>query len=1275
MSDESRSQEARSEETAKAGRPGSTAVDQAAGAVQPPASKSGRGQKTPDKQNRILLAILRSMSAGVVVAHKSGKFLLFNPEAERIFGIGAIDAPASEWAQRYGFYLPDRTAPFPAEQLPLVRALRGDEIEETEMFVRNAQRPEGVWVRVKAGPLRDGTGSVRGGLAVIRDVTKQKEAERRLAAQYAVTRVLAEATSLREAAPKILQALCESVDWHAGTLWFVDRRANVLRCVDVWLQDKSKTAAFAAATRSMTCAPGVGLPGRVWAERASAWVVDLVHEVNFPRGQIASQCNLQAAFAFPILAGQEVTGVIESFSQEVRKPDRDLLSMIDALGSQIGQFIKRRRTEEELRVSRERFEVAMQGSRDGVWDWDLRTNQVYFNPRWKSMLGCEDHEINNRFEEWEKRIHPDDRERSLAVVRAYLDGLAPVYELEHRLQHKDGSYRWILARGVALRDADGKPYRMAGSHTDITERKQAEQALRDSEALYHSLVETLPLNVFRKDLHGRFTFGNQLFCQSLGKPPEEFIGKTDFDFYPAELAEKYRQDDRRVIKEKVILNEVEEHHKPNGEKIYVQVLKTPVYDSREQVIGTQAIFWDVSDRRRAMEEMRKAKEAAESANRAKSAFLANMSHEIRTPMNAIIGMTELVLETDLTGEQREYLELVKKSADSLLAVINDILDFSKVEAGRLELDSIAFSLRDHLGDMLNTLAPRAYQKGLELACHVAPHVPDHLRGDPVRLGQVLVNLVGNALKFTKQGEVVVDVGLVDGGVANGEGSSWSVRESMHRTAHLHFTVRDTGIGVPEDKREIIFDPFTQADGSTTRQYGGTGLGLAIARRLVEMMGGRIWVESEAGKGSAFHFTAQLEVQDTPATRPIPIEAASIQGMSVLVVDDNATNRRILEEILSHWQMKPALADNASQALELLLQAARSGEPIPLALLDVQMPGTDGYMLAERIRQQPEIAGTTLLVLTSSAQSGENARRQELGINSYLSKPIKQADLWKAIMQALGMPLASEARVEPSGEQPQPQARQLRVLLAEDNLVNQKLAVRLLERRGHQVTVANNGREALDLLKQQAFDVVLMDVQMPEMDGYAATMQIRQEEQRTGAHIPILAMTAYAMKGDRERCLAVGMDGYISKPVRAKELFESIEGIQPTTKHAGAQPPEHSRAEGIFDEAEALRRLGEDRPLLRELVEVFLDECPRLLDTIRNAIAKKDAVRLRIAAHGLKGAIDNFVAPAAYEAALRLEMIGRDGNLAEAEQACSRLEKEIDRLVPALGELYQRAQIG
>ncbi len=1221
-------------------------------------------------QSRIFQAILRGMSTGVVVANEKGKFLLFNPAAESILGIGATDVSPAEWSKRYGCYLPDRVTLFPAEQLPLARAIRGEEVDDEVIFIRHEKRPDGLWLSVTARPLRDEAGALRGGLAVFRDVTEEKRFERRLSAQYAVSRVLAESATLGEATPKILAAICETTNWEVGALWRLDRQDNVLRCVDVWHRPEGNFASFEKATREITFAPGVGLPGSVWAKREPVWCADVLRETNFPRAAAAAEHDLHGAFAFPILFGAEVTGVIEFFSREIRRPDDDLLSMISALGRQIGQFTARRRAEEELRKSRERFELAMLGSGDGVWDWDVETNEVYFSPRWKSMLGYENHEIAHTFDEWEKRLHPEDRARAMATIEAYFAGLTPIYELEHRLQHKDGTYRWILARGVALRDATGKPYRMAGSHTDLTERHQAERALRDSEALYHSLVETLPLNVFRKDLQGRFTFANQLFCKTAGRPLEQLLGKTDFDFYPPALAEKYRQDDRRVFEKKEVLDIVEEHRKPNGEHLYVQVLKTPVYDSKGEVVGTQAIFWDVTDRKLAEEAMQKAREAAESANRAKSVFLANMSHEIRTPMNAIIGMTELLLETELTIEQREYLELVKKSADSLLSVINDVLDFSKVEAGRLDLDTIAFNLRDHLGDTLNTLAPRAYQKGLELACHVSPDVPDALLGDPDRLRQIINNLVGNALKFTKHGEVVVIVRTLQ--IAEHSNLQSAI-------CNLQFSVRDTGIGVAADKLETIFDPFVQADGSTTRKYGGTGLGLAIAKRLAEMMGGRIWIESAVGEGSTFHFTARFAIQQGRPLKHVPGETASMKGMAVLVVDDNATNRRILDETLSHWQMRPTLCDSGPAALDTLLQAAQAGEPFPLVLIDVHMPQMDGYDLAERIRQQPALAGATLMMLTSGGSPGEGARRRDLGISSYLTKPIKQADLWKAIMQALGMPISQDELLSAPQSTRAGKGLRLRVLLAEDNLVNQQLAVRLLSKRGHKVVVANNGREALAALKTEPFDVVLMDVQMPEMDGYEATAAIRRLEQSSATHVPIIAMTAYAMKGDRERCLEMGMDSYISKPIRAQELFESIETIVPAATQTVGSDPIHAVEEApdrrhvdttgqILDEAAALARVGDDRELLAELAQLFLHECPHLLSNIRLAIAEGDPVKLKSAAHNLKGSVDNFAAKRVVEAAWKLEMAGRDGNLTGVQETWRVLEEELERLGPVLASL-------
>jgi PAS domain S-box-containing protein len=693
--------------------------------------------------------------------------------------------------------------------------------------------------------------------------------------------------------------------------------------------------------------------------------------------------------------------------------------------------------------------------------------------------------------------------------------------------------RW-LARIAELTIANGE------LHRELIARRQAERELRQGECRYRSLVEATTAIVWNTPASGELESEQPGWSDFTGQDFDQLKGWGWLNaIHPDDRAHTASVWSAAVASR--TLYQVEHRiRRHDGEYRHMIVRAVPIFAEDRSISEWVGVHTDIEEQKRAQEVLRLGKEAAESATRAKSEFLANMSHEIRTPMNGILGMTELALDTELTAQQREYLGLVKSSGDALLVVLNDILDFSKIEAGKLDLDPMPFGLRDCVEGTLKILAARAHGKGLELSCRIAPDVPDNLVADSGRLQQILVNLVGNAIKFTERGEVIVSVEC-----------SASACDSDELA--LQISVRDTGIGIPAHKQQTVLEAFTQADGSTTRRFGGTGLGLAISCKLVELMGGRLWLESEPGNGSTFHFSVPLRRDAETRPGQPTIDPERLFDLPVLVVDDNLANRRILEEVLASWGAKPTSIDNGPGALNALREAHASGQPFAVALLDVMMPDMDGYAVAQQIAADPRLSNTVVVMLTSVDGSDNLARRKALRIGAALTKPVRQSELFGTLMQLLhcearqSAPIANARNAAPHVN---PAERPLNILLADDQVVNQKVVTNMLTKRGHRVTIASNGREACEAAMRANFDVALMDVQMPEMDGFEALTAIRQDEQSTGRHLPIIALTAHAMKGDRERCLDSGFDSYLSKPVRSDQLYGALDALT-TSSFLGA----------------------------------------------------------------------------------------------------------------------------
>jgi PAS domain S-box-containing protein len=851
-------------------------------------------------------------------------------------------------------------------------------------------------------------------------------------------------------------------------------------------------------------------------------------------------------------------------------------------------------------------------------------------------------------------------EERMAMVER-IRGQGSVRDFPMRGRTKDGAVLDLLI-SVDQLELNGENYLFCFL-TNITDRKRAEEALRESEERFRSIVETTEDWIWWIDVKGCLLYANPAVEDILGYPAEELLGTSILCHLHEEQRAHVEASLSQVVTQKGTWSNLlmRWRHKDGSDR-YTQSNAVPILNESGELIGYRGSDHDITLLKRYEQNLEEAKHKAEAASQAKSEFLANMSHEIRTPMNAVIGLTSLVLNTRLSAQQREYLELMKSSADSLLRLLNDILDFSKMEARKLELDPIEFDVREAVGNTLKTFAASASERQIELTCHVAPTVPAVLVGDPGRLAQIILNLTGNALKFTRQGEVVVRL---------------AAEPQAGNSTLLQISVADSGIGMSEEQQAMIFQAFQQADSSTTRQFGGTGLGLSIVSQLVALMDGDIRVESALGKGTTFHVALRLGVPERQPLTAVSQQPLALKNMPVLVVDDNRSNRLILAEILTSWGMRPTLAAGGQQALEEMRRHAALGTPFPLVLLDAGMPQVDGFEVASAIKATPELGSECVMMLSSSDFSAEIARCNALGVTCFVRKPVKQSELFDAIVTATNSaPRPAAGTGEDTGLLLAPPPRKLNVLVAEDHPVNQVLIAAILNGRGHSFSIANNGLEVLRLLdrtpgEHPPFDVVLMDGQMPVMDGYQATREIRRRERATGQHLRIIAVTANAMKDDRDKCMAAGMDDYVTKPIDADQLLERLESVSPARDGAGqaaaAEAPATFKA---FTLDAALQRTRGKRALLRQLVQLLLQDLPETLAGLESALAANDARQVERSAHRLRGAAFTVCAEPLAAAAAELELAARNAELARMQEGFGELQARAAELATELNAFME-----
>ncbi|HVQ39076.1 MAG TPA: PAS domain S-box protein, partial [Pyrinomonadaceae bacterium] len=1258
------------------------------------------------------------------------------------------------------------------------RAISEGREYESEFRLRNKTAAVH-WVNMQANDLRSEVGDLYGFVGTIEEITARKQTEQLTSTQYEITKVLTSTASVREVTPKALRLICENTGWTVGGIWRVDKSAKLLRMVGTWQEPTLGSDEFTTRSRGMTFARGEGMPGRVWAEGKALWIPDVVKDDQFPRAPLAIQDGLHGAGSFPIVFNNEVVGVIEFLSTEVRDFDAVLNAMINAIGFQIGQFFGRRAAEESLQASEKRYRELIENSQGLICTHDMQGVLLTVNQAAASMLGYEPTEMIG------KNLSEILAESALPSYHQYLKAVQTQHQTSGflNLVAKDGTVRVWMFRNSRYEE-DGQPPYVMGHAIDITSLKKTEAALAASEEQYRTLAEAATDIILTIDRESTITFINPACETIFGYKPAELTGQKLAALMPERFREAHGNGVARYMSSGVkhlnwnaaevpglckdgteidleisfgefkrdglhnftgIIRDVSERKRTQQELQASQAqLSGIIQSAMDAIITTDAqqkiklinaaaekmfrctaadaigrsiadfipqrfreshekhlqsysktgatersmgglgdifglradgeefpieasislvdgaerlhtvIIRDVTERKRAQAEVEAAKDVAEAAARAKSEFLANMSHEIRTPMNAIIGMTGLLLNTTLDRDQEDFVDTIRNSSDSLLTIINDILDFSKIESGKLELEELPFDLRDCIEDSLDLLATKASEKGLDLAYILDRSVPSDIIGDVTRLRQVLVNLFSNAVKFTSKGEVVVSV------------SSEKMLKSTD-LYRLHFAVKDTGIGIPQERMDRLFKSFSQVDASTTRTFGGTGLGLAISKRLVEIMDGKMWVESEVGTGSTFHFT--IATTAAPETKKTYLRSAQPQltGKTLLVVDDNETNRLIVVRQAESWGMLPHAVESGIEALSLL----DHGQRFDVAVLDMLMPDMDGFSLAKEIRRRLDERILPLIMLSSVGRREVKDPEAEAAFSEFLTKPIKPSQLFNVLVKVLNGHPVERSRVLPqtSSDRKMAERLPLRILLVEDNAINQKVALRILQLLGYRADLAANGLEAIEALVRQPYDIVFMDMQMPEMGGIEATKCIRQRWPRNDRGL-IVAMTANAMQGDKEQCLAAGMDDYISKPVR-------IDMIQQVLEHWGRQvssrrAPEMSGSvlDGqvldaqVLNELRALQDEG-DPNILAEMIGMYLEDSPGQVIQIREAIERADAPGLVKSAHGLKGSCASLGARALWSLCDELEQLGLSGDVQSPARLLPSLQTEADRVTSSL----------